>query len=47
MPNQIGKRYVCDECGALYLVVRPGSGTIECHGRPAAVQVAKQLPSSD
>ena len=28
----------------LYLVVKPGAGAIECHGRPAGEQVAKQLP---
>ena len=47
MPNKLGKRYACGECGALYLVVKPGNGAIECHGRPAGEQVAKQLPSSD
>lgn len=47
MPNDLGKRYVCQECGAIYLVVKAGTGTIECHGRPAAQHTAKQLPSSD
>jgi hypothetical protein len=45
--NEIGKRYECVECGALYLVVKRGDGTIECHGVPAVQQAAKQLPSSD
>jgi hypothetical protein len=31
----------------VYLVVKPGNGTLECHGRPADEQVAKPLPSSD
>jgi hypothetical protein len=45
--NEIGKRYACSECGAVYLVVMRGDGTIECHGAPADQQAAKQLPSSD
>ena len=47
MPNKLGKRYACDVCGAVYLVVKPGAGSIECHGQSADEQVAKQLPSSD
>jgi desulfoferrodoxin-like iron-binding protein len=47
MPNQLGKRYTCEACGAVYLVVKQGEGTIECHGQPATQQAAKQLPSSD
>ena len=47
MANEIGKRYACPECRGLYLVVKRGDGTIECHGRPAELQAAKQLPSSD
>ena len=33
MPNKLGKRYACDVCGAVYLVVKPGAGSIECHGQ--------------
>ena len=47
MPNKLGKRYTCVECAAVYLVVKPGGGTLECHGQPTVEQVAKQLPSSD
>lgn len=47
MPNEVGKRLVCDRCGAVYLVVRSGSGTVTCHGEPATLQATKQLPSSD
>ena len=47
MSNDLGKRYTCQDCGAVYLVVKAGAGTIECHGRPAGQQAAKQLPSSD
>ena len=46
-PSELGKRYACDVCGAVYLVVKLGAGSIECHGQSADEQVAKQLPSSD
>jgi hypothetical protein len=45
--NEIGKRYTCTECNALYLVVKRGDGSFECHGRAAQLQAAKPLPSSD
>ena len=47
MPNQLGKRYACEECGGVFLVVKQGEGTIECHGQPVMQQEAKELPSSD
>lgn len=47
MPNELGKRLACAECDGLYLVVKRGDGTIECHGHPAELQAAKKLPSSD
>jgi len=47
MANELGKRYACAECRALYLVVKRGDGTIECHGRAAELLAAKPLPSSD
>ena len=47
MPNQLGKRYACEECGGVFLVVKQGEGTIECHGQSVTQQEAKQLPSSD
>ncbi|MCU1401394.1 MAG: Desulfoferrodoxin Dfx domain protein [Acidimicrobiales bacterium] len=47
MATQIGKRYTCAECDAQYLVVKGGSGTPECHGKPVVQQTAKPLPSSD
>ena len=33
MANQIGKRYVCQKCGAEFIVTKGGSGTIECCGQ--------------
>jgi hypothetical protein len=47
MPNQLGKRYTCEACGAVYLVVKQGEGTIECHDQAVTQQATKQLPSSD
>jgi desulfoferrodoxin-like iron-binding protein len=47
MANDVGERYACEECGAIFLVVKAGAGTIECHGRPTPPQATKQLPSSD
>jgi desulfoferrodoxin-like iron-binding protein len=47
MTNQIGKRYVCAHCSTQLLVVRPGSGQLECHGEPMTIEVPKPLPASD
>jgi hypothetical protein len=46
-PNQVGKRYQCEECGTTVICVKPGRGRVECHGRAMAVLTAKPLPSSD
>jgi hypothetical protein len=47
MPSQLGKRYTCEQCGGVLLVVKGGEGVLECHGTPVVQQVAKQLPASD
>lgn len=47
MVNQLGKRYVCPHCATQLLVVKPGGGTLECHGEPMAVDAPKPLPASD
>jgi desulfoferrodoxin-like iron-binding protein len=47
MTNQIGKRYVCAHCSTQLLVVKPGSGQLECHGEPMTIEVPKPLPASD
>jgi hypothetical protein len=47
MPSLLGKRYACEHCDALFLVVKAGEGVLECHGAPVVQQVAKPLPSSD
>ena len=47
MPNNLGKRYTCDECEATVLVTKAGDGTLECHGKAMELLHAKPLPSSD
>ena len=47
MPNNLGKRYECAECGGTVLVTKAGDGGIECHGQPMGLMQAKPLPSSD
>ena len=32
MANQIGKIYVCSQCGAQVIVTKGGAGTIKCCG---------------
>ncbi|HSW38894.1 MAG TPA: desulfoferrodoxin FeS4 iron-binding domain-containing protein [Acidobacteriota bacterium] len=34
MPNQVGKRYKCEKCGAEVIITRAGSGTVICCGQP-------------
>ncbi|TML64104.1 MAG: hypothetical protein E6G17_03620 [Actinobacteria bacterium] len=47
VPNKLGKRYSCAECGAEVLVTRAGDGELSCHGEPMDVLQPKPLPSSD
>jgi hypothetical protein len=47
MPNQLGKRYTCDTCGATVLVTKPGDGAVTCHDAPMEQHQPKPLPSSD
>jgi hypothetical protein len=47
MPSQLGKRYTCEHCGGVFLVVKGGEGVLQCHGTPVVQQIAKQLPASD
>jgi hypothetical protein len=44
---ELGKRYVCSECGQEFLCVRPGTGTVECCGKPVTKVEPKRLPASD
>ncbi|MFC1870325.1 hypothetical protein ACFLYE_03555 [Chloroflexota bacterium] len=36
MANQVGKRYVCAQCGSEFIVTRAGKGTLKCCGQPMA-----------
>ncbi|WP_116996691.1 hypothetical protein [Desertimonas flava] len=45
--NQVGKRYLCAQCGLTVMCAKGGSGRITCHGEPMELQTTKPLPSSD
>ena len=47
MPNQLGRRYQCEECGTVVLCTKAGQGPVQCHGADMVVQQARKLPSSD
>jgi desulfoferrodoxin-like iron-binding protein len=34
MPSQLGKIYVCAQCGAQFIVTKAGSGDLQCCGKP-------------
>ena len=38
MANQTGKRYVCEKCGATYLVTKGGDGELVCCGQPMGIK---------
>jgi len=38
MANETGKRYVCKQCGAEYLVTKGGKGTLKCCGKPMEIK---------
>ena len=47
MTTQLGKRYICADCGTEVLCNKPGDGSIECCGKEMGLKEAKPLPSSD
>ena len=47
MPNQLGKRFVCDACGTEVLCIKPGDGTVECCQKGMTLLQPKVLPSAD
>jgi hypothetical protein len=47
MSNTLGKRYICESCGAEALCNKPGGGSIACCGGEMKLKEAKPLPSSD
>jgi len=38
MANQIGKKYTCEKCGAVYIVTKGGDGKLACCGQPMAIK---------
>jgi hypothetical protein len=47
LSTALGKRYVCQACGAELLCTKPGEGEVQCCGAPIELKEAKPLPSSD
>jgi hypothetical protein len=47
MATQLGKRYLCDSCGAEVLCNKPGGGELSCCDHEMKLKEAKPLPSSD
>jgi hypothetical protein len=47
MANQLGKRFLCDECGCETLCTKAGEGTVQCCGKPMQPKDPKSLPSGD
>lgn len=45
--NQVGKRYVCENCGSEIMCVKKGDGRFHCHGVSMSLVSARPLPSSD
>jgi len=44
---QLGKRYLCEDCGSEVLCKKPGSGDFNCCDKNMQLIEAKPLPSSD
>lgn len=40
MATQVGKRYVCEQCGSEMLVTRAGEGLLSCCGQPMQLRGA-------
>ena len=47
MPNQLGKRFQCENCGTEVLCIKAGDGTVECCGKAMELMQPKVLPSAD
>ncbi|HKP19139.1 MAG TPA: hypothetical protein VJT84_11715 [Gaiellaceae bacterium] len=47
MTNQLGKRFVCEECGTETLVTKAGDGSAACCGKEMQPKETKPLPSAD
>ena len=38
MATQVGKRYICSECGSTFIVTKGGEGTITCCGQELEIK---------
>jgi desulfoferrodoxin-like iron-binding protein len=47
MPNQLGRRYECPECGTTVLCTKAGDGNLVCCAKEMVMQQPRKLPSSD
>ena len=47
MANQLGKRYVCAQCGSSVLCTKAGKGVVFCCNAVMELQQPRKLPSSD
>lgn len=47
MPNLLGRRYVCSECGTTVLCTKQGAGEATCCDKIMEVLQPRRLPSSD
>jgi transcription elongation factor Elf1 len=47
MPNQLGKRFECLQCGAEVLCTKAGDGSVECCGQEMQLKQPKPLASAD
>ena len=47
MANQLGKRYVCAQCGSSVLCTKAGKGVVFCCNAAMELQQPRKLPSSD
>lgn len=47
MANQLGKRYICAQCGSSVLCTKAGKGVVRCCDTEMELQQPRKLPSSD
>jgi hypothetical protein len=47
MTIQVGKRYVCKQCGSEFIVTRGGSGTLECCRQPMELKSKETSKGGD
>ena len=47
VPNQLGKRFQCEQCNSEVLCIKPGDGAVECCGVAMQLMQPKVLPSAD